>query len=107
MSEQHDDPVGPIGVTTQHLSSEDGPIVGWSHNLGGGRIVWCGGLPRASFAELEREHQEAMHNAFGWFLVIYEREGRTVLGKAVDEYRARELVDLIATGLRSGIEIEP
>lgn len=90
---------GKVGVLTQHIDDEDGPTVGWEFNLGNDRLIWCGELSRRSFAEMEPDHQAAMGNDFGWFIVFYERAGRRVLGKAVDECAAKELAEMIGKSL--------
>lgn len=84
---------------TRHIDGEGGSTVGWEFNLGNGRLVWAGELSRQAFSELEPEQQTAMHDDYGWFIVLYKRTESKVLGKAVDEDAAMALAEMIGMSL--------
>lgn len=92
---------GPVGQLTQHVSGEDGPTVGWEFNLGGGRYVWGGEISEALFEDFDRDQKDAMTGYFGFFIILYEPEPR-VIGKAVDEYEARALVEFVGRAMMAG-----
>ncbi len=85
----------------QHVSGEDGPTVGWLWHIDAEYSVWCGEVSRDRFEELSDEHQEAMGNDFGWFLILYGKKDSAILGRALDEYQGRDLAETIALGLRA------
>lgn len=78
---------------------EDGPTVGWLWHVDADHSVWCGEISRTCFEEASAETQDAMGNDFGWFLVLYSKTKKIILGKAPDEYLGRDLAETIALGL--------
>lgn len=98
--------ISPNVVVRHNSGDADGEIVGWSFSLVDGRELWCGEISRARFAEMDDNEKAAMGSHDGWFLILHTHSDWTVLGKAVNEHRARELVDLIGNALLAGGTIE-
>lgn len=88
---------GPVGQICSHVSGdEDGQIIGWSFNVGDGRIVYCGEISNRRFAELDEEERAAFGGKpFGWFLMCYWPDRSEVWAKAAGDEQARALVTLI------------
>lgn len=84
----------------KHVSgNEDSETVGWLWHIDAEHMVWCGEISRARFDEMEIEHQEAMRDDYGWYLILYSNSRSVVLGKALDEYQGEDLAHTIALGL--------
>lgn len=99
-----DDDDGPVGQLCPHVSgNEDGPICGWSFNVGDGRIIHCGEISKAAFADLSREQREAYGGKpFGWFLMCYWHDRHEIWAKVGDEDLARRMVLMIGSMLYAG-----
>lgn len=86
----------------KHVSGdEDGETVGWRWHVDADHSVWCGEISRTTFEELDVEHQEALGNDYGWFLMLYGKRQSVMLGRALDEYQGCDLAQTIALGLRA------
>lgn len=83
----------------QYVSDEDGPTCGWRWHIDAEHSVWCGEISRSCFAELDDEDQEAMHDDYGWFIVLYGKTRSAILGKALNEYQGRDFAEVVALGL--------
>lgn len=95
---------GPVGQITAHVSGdEDGPICGWSFNVGDGRIVYCGEISNARFAELDEDERAAYGGKpFGWFLMCYWPDRSEVWAKCGTEEQSERMVTLIGSMLYAG-----
>ena len=65
-----------------------GDTIGWMLHDDRGGQVWCGELQRAEFLALPREHQDALRDDLGWYLVEIggvAASARHVLARVSDE----------------------
>lgn len=91
---------GYLGKITAFGTDEDsGPDVGVSLQLGDDIELWCGEISRDAWEEAGMEAAE-LGAPFGWWIILYTKDKRTVIGKAVDRYVADEMVSRISMALR-------
>lgn len=95
---------GPVGQLASHVScDEDGQIIGWSFNVGDGRIVYAGEISNRSFAELDKDARAAFGGKpFGWFLMCFWPDRHEVWAKCAGDDESRRLVTLIGSMLYAG-----
>lgn len=84
-------------------SEDDGDTVGWRYVIDDDRCVWCGEIPKSRYDEADCD---ALGNDIGWFVVLYDKRSATVLAKAADEYRGRDLARLFAQAIKAGGHLE-
>lgn len=96
---------GPVGQLTSHVDQdEDGQIIGWSFNVGDGRIVYAGEISNASFAALDEDVRAAFGGKpFGWFLMCFWPDRHEVWAKCAGDDESRHLVTLIGSMLYAGM----
>ena len=88
-----------------HVQDEhNGGTIGWLVHLDDHRQVWCGEISKALFDRQAPEHQEAMGDDCGWFVVLFDNkapkdQSSTILARVRDEYQGQELAIVIARGL--------
>lgn len=80
------------------LPDNDDDVAGYAFDVEGGGCVYCGQVSRALF---ESEDCGDLHDDFGWFIVFYEASGKSgrVMAKAADEWRGKEIAQLLANAL--------
>lgn len=94
-------PQTDIGAITWMSSDEySGPDCGISIGLGNDRFLYCGEISRKRWEEAG-EDAAALGNDFGWWLILYEPDKTTVLGKMLDGYTASVLMDQLTALYRN------
>lgn len=86
------------GHVTWHSSDEDsGPDVGMTIGLGDGRMLWVGAISRARYAETEGVSH--LGDDFGWWIILYDQQGSTVVGKCRDAESAHTMIEWLEAAL--------
>jgi hypothetical protein len=95
---------GKVGELTAIVSGyDDGPICGWSFDVGDGRLIYAGEISNHNFSELDEDACEAFGGKpFGWFLMCFWHDRQEVWAKCAGEDEARRLVTLIGSMLYAG-----
>jgi hypothetical protein len=97
----HDGPVGQLAASVE--GDEDGQIIGWSFNVGDGRIIYCGEISNRNFDALDEDARAAFGGKpFGWFLMCFWPDRCEVWAKCAGDDEARRLVTLIGSMLYAG-----
>ncbi|RWX72553.1 hypothetical protein EOA24_00750 [Mesorhizobium sp. M2A.F.Ca.ET.039.01.1.1] len=93
-----------LGETRWHTSDAEcpSPDVGIELQLAGDRQLWAGEITRKRWEDAGGEAL-GLGSDNGWWIILYEGEATTVIGKCLDPGDARELIDIIAASIRSAM----
>lgn len=88
-----------IGSVAWHTSdAEDGlPDVGIVLTISDHQELWCGEITRSRH---EEAGAEALGPDGGWWIILYEREHITVVGKCLNEEAAHRMIEVLSVALR-------
>lgn len=87
-----------VGQVEWHCSEEDGqPDVGVLLRLDASQFLWAGEILKDDWEDAGPD-AAALGSDRGWWAILYEEGGakKTVLGRFVDEYTARDFIDKMA-----------
>jgi hypothetical protein len=89
----------PIGTVVGHGTEEDGIAdVGLALQLPGGAQLWFGEISRRRWEECGPDATELGPDT-GWWIILYEADDSTVIGKCLDQEVAERLALSLATAL--------